>query len=108
MYRRDVPERVPDTDEIDLDRTATLDKHTIWERKLLDLSLRNNLINIHTKKGVLQLLGSGSEEMVAMLENGAGFHIFGIPPGWRASSVRTAFSGKSLRKTRCTHSRTRR
>ena len=82
VYRRDVPERVPDTDEIDLDRTATVDKHTIWERKLLDLSLRNNLINIHTKKGVLQLLGSGSEEMVAMLENGAGFHIFGILPGW--------------------------
>ena len=82
VYRPAVPERVPDMDEIDLDRPVTVDKHTIWERKLLDLSLRNNLINLHAKKGVLQLLGCGSEEMVGMLENGAGFHIFGIPQGW--------------------------
>ena len=82
VYRPDVPERIPESDEIDLDRSVTVDKHTIWERKLLDLSLRNNLINVHPKKGVLQLLGCGSEEMVGMLENGTGFHIFGIPQGW--------------------------
>ena len=82
VYKRDVPERIRETDEIDLDRPAAVDKHTIWERKLLDLSLRNNLINIHAKKGVIQLIGVGLEEMVDMMEDGAGFHIFGLPPGW--------------------------
>jgi len=79
---RDVPGRIAETDRIDLDRPATVDKHTIWERKLLDLSLRNNLVNIHVKKGAIQLIGAGSDKAVAMLEDGAGFSIFGIPPGW--------------------------
>ena len=82
IYGHDIPERVDDTDEIDLDRPAKVDKHTIWERKLLDLTLRNNLINIHSKKGVLQLIGARTEDAVAMLEDGIGFNIFGIPPGW--------------------------
>ena len=82
VYRHDLPERIGETDEIDIDRPAKVDKHTIWERKLLDLSLRNNLINIHEKKGVLQLIGSGSEVAVGMLEDGVGFNIFGMPLGW--------------------------
>lgn len=76
------PERVGETDDIDLDRPAKVDKHTIWERKLLDLTLRNNLINIHSKKGVLQLIGAGTEDALKMLEDGEGFHIYGIPQGW--------------------------
>lgn len=82
VFRRDVPESIRETDEIDLDRPAAVDKHTIWERKLLDLSLKNNLINIHAKKGVLQLMGVGLEELVDMMEDGVGFQIFGMPPGW--------------------------
>ena len=78
----EVPERIGEADEIDLERPAVVDKHTIWERKLLDLSLRNNLVGIRTKKGILQLAGSGSEAAVAMLEDGAAFSVFGIPPGW--------------------------
>ena len=81
-YHNDIPGRIKDVDEIDIDRPAKVDKHTIWERKLLDLSLRNNLINIHAKKGALQLIGAVTEETVKMLEDGIGFNIFGIPPGW--------------------------
>lgn len=82
VYRNAAPERIEETDEIDIERPARVDKHTIWERKLLDLSLRNNLINIHLKKSVLQLIGAGSMEAVKMLEDGVGFNIFGIPLGW--------------------------
>lgn len=78
----DIPERVGEADDIDIDRPAKVDKHTIWERKLLDLTLRNNLIGIHSKKGVLQLIGAGTDEALKMLEDGEGFNIFGIPPGW--------------------------
>ena len=84
------PKRITDTDSFDIDLPAKVDKHTIWERKLLDLSLRNNLINIHQKKDVLQLIGSGSEVAVGMLEDGVGFNIFGIPLGWVG---RTRFNG---------------
>ena len=78
----DIPERMVEADDIDLDRPAKVGRHTIWERKLLDLTLRNNLINIHSKKGVLQLIGACTEEALRMLEDGEGFNIFGIPPGW--------------------------
>ena len=79
---RNIPQPVREADEIELDRPARVDKHTIWERKLLDLSLRNNLVNIHGRKGVLQLIDAGLEDTVGMLEDGAGFNIFGIPQGW--------------------------
>ena len=82
VWSHGMPSPVAEPEVIDLDRPAKVDKHTIWERKLLDLSLRNNLINIHVKKGALQLVGSVPEELVSMLEDGAGFNLFGIPPGW--------------------------
>ena len=78
----DIPGRMEEADDINLDRPAKVGKYTIWERKLLDLTLRNNLINIHSKKGVLQLIGAGTEEALKMLEDGEGFNIFGIPQGW--------------------------
>ena len=77
-----IPDRIVEADDINLNRPAKVGKHTIWERKLLDLTLRNNLINIHSKKGVLQLIGAGTEESLKLLEEGEGFNIFGIPPGW--------------------------
>ena len=77
-----IPGRIEETDDIDPDRPALVDKHTIWERKLLDLSSRNDLVNIHSKTGILQLCGASSEVAVSMLEDGAGFNVFGIPPGW--------------------------
>ena len=39
------PEALPDRDVIDLDRKSPVDRKTIWERKLLDLSVRNRLLN---------------------------------------------------------------
>ena len=82
VWKRGIPSPISEPEDVDLDRPARVDKHTIWERKLLDLSLRNNLINIHPKKGTLQLMGAGLEDAVRMLEDGAGFHIFGAPTGW--------------------------
>ncbi|MBP5303084.1 MAG: DUF4011 domain-containing protein [Bacteroidales bacterium] len=82
VYKPDIPDKLDETDEIDIDGPARVDKHTIWERKLLDLSLRNNLVNLHVKKAAIQLIGSMTEDAVEMLENGAAFNIFGIPQGW--------------------------
>ena len=74
------PERVGDTDDIDINGVPKVDKHTIWERKLLDLTLRNNLINIHTKRGAVQLMGTEPDTTVDLLESGVEFNLFGMPP----------------------------
>lgn len=37
---------LPDADEINLDKPSSVDRKTIWERKLLDLSVRNRLLNV--------------------------------------------------------------
>ena len=96
VYKNEVPEKVGDTDVIDLDRPAKVDKHTIWERKLLDLSLRNNLVNIHGKKGPLQLAGAGMEDAVKMLEDGVGFNIYGIPQGWAGELLPGGIFGETV------------
>ena len=82
IYDGGIPARIDEADSIDVDKPAKVDRHIIWERKLLDLSLRNNLVNIHTKKGSIQLAGAGAEMVVEMLEDGIGFKLFGIPTGW--------------------------
>ena len=45
------PEEIPEDDDIDITAAARVDKRTIWERKLLDLSLRNELVNLHRGVG---------------------------------------------------------
>ncbi|MBQ3882696.1 MAG: DUF4011 domain-containing protein, partial [Bacteroidales bacterium] len=82
VYGKGIPGRIDRSDVIDLDSPAKVDKHTIWERKLLDLTLRNNLINIHTKKGALQIVGTAPEHTVSRLEDGSSFQVFGVPQGW--------------------------
>jgi len=77
-----VPGRLGSTDDIDINKPVRVDKHTIWERKLLDLSLRNDLINIHPKDGIIQLASAASENVAAILEDGASFDVYGIPSGW--------------------------
>lgn len=85
VWKHGQPAPLGEPEDVDLTRPAKVDKHTIWERKLLDLTLRNSLINIHPKKGTLQLIGAGSETALAMLEDGLGFNIFGVPDGWSGS-----------------------
>lgn len=42
--------------DLELTDTSNLTKQKIWERKLLDLSLRNNLLNLRFTKSMLQLV----------------------------------------------------
>lgn len=75
------PESLPSTDWIDLSVPPVVDKQTIWERKLLDLTLRNNLLNIHPRS-ILQLMDPDSCALVSMLENGRSMSVSGCPDGW--------------------------
>lgn len=74
----------------ELGRTTTVNevdhidvgKQTIWERKLLDLSLRNNLLNTRITKNTLQLISVNVNSLEDALAAGAEFRIMPKPNDW--------------------------
>ena len=60
-------------DDLDLGESQNLTKQKIWERKLLDLSLRNNLLNIRFTKSMLQLVDLNINLLEDHLANGKSF-----------------------------------
>lgn len=57
-------------------------KQLLWERKLLDLSLRNNLLNIRITKNTLQLISASLNLFEDALANGDEFRILHKPTDW--------------------------
>lgn len=57
-------------------------KQTIWERKLLDLSLRNQLLNTRMTKSTLQLMTVNIGELEDALADGNEFQILPRPTDW--------------------------
>ena len=56
-----------------------LTKIKIWERKLLDFSLRNALLNFRVTKSSLQLMTADPGQLEDMLASGKDFHIIEAP-----------------------------
>ena len=54
-------------------------KQKIWERKLLDLSLRNNLLNLHITRNMFQLVDIDISNLEDTLSNGKSFSIMPNP-----------------------------
>lgn len=54
-------------------------KQKIWERKLLDLSLRNNLLNLHMTRNMLQLVDIDISHLEDTLSEGKSFSILPNP-----------------------------
>lgn len=65
-----------ETDKIEVN------KQRIWERKLLDLSLRNSLLNIRITKNTLQLISVQANELEDALADGAEFQVLSKPKDW--------------------------
>jgi very-short-patch-repair endonuclease len=57
-------------------------KQLMWERKLLDLSLRNNLLNIRITKNALQIISADLHGIEDALADGAEFRILPRPTDW--------------------------
>ena len=57
-------------------------RQQIWERKLLDLSLRNNLLNMRVTSQTLQLLTPQLTELEDMFSDGAEFTLLPRPADW--------------------------
>lgn len=66
-----------------------LSRIQIWERKLLDFSLRNTLLNFRVTKKALQLMTSNLAELEDRLSDNEDFRIMEAPSEW-SKSVRDA------------------
>ena len=67
-------------DESEEDTPVT--RKTRWERKLLDLGLRNSLINLRLSKTLIPLLASSVDDLEDSLADGDDFKIMPRPSDW--------------------------
>ena len=77
--RSDRPDEIADMDEVNLDRRTVIDKKGIWERKLLDLSLRNRLLNFRATPGYTQFANPDPVMLSDALEGCTSLRMSGMP-----------------------------
>lgn len=56
-----------------------------WERKLLDLGLRNNLINLRYSKTIVPILSSSLDDLEDALSTGSEFTVLPRPADWQST-----------------------
>lgn len=66
---------------------AKMSKQKIWERKLLDLSLRNSLLNLRVTQSTIQLLSVNLGGFEDALADAAEFQVLPKPDGWNNPDV---------------------
>lgn len=76
------PENINPYDLSGIQTAAVLTKQMIWERKLLDLSLRNNLLDIRITKNTLQLISTDLHLLEDALADGHEFRVLAKPTDW--------------------------
>ena len=67
------PESIVGTRKLSLDGKATKNKQ--WERRLLDLSLKNSLLNFHPEKNALHILSANINDTYESLAAGGDFAV---------------------------------
>lgn len=77
--------------------SESVPKQKKWERKLLDLTLRNNLINLKLNKSVIPLMCHDIRELEDKISQGESFEVLSIPPEW--SELINSNREESLKKS---------
>ncbi len=84
-----------DDDEYDLSQGPSpegfISKKTQWERKLLDLGLRNPLINMHFSKTLTPIVISSLDDLESALSEGRSFSVLPKPAEWEIRSEDISF-----------------
>lgn len=62
-------------------------KQKVWERKLLDLSLRNNLLNVRQTRSLIPLMSAKLHLLEDALADGKDFVLMPRPSDWRPAEV---------------------
>ena len=80
-----IPENIINGEKPDFIESKQLPKQKLWERKLLDLSLRNNLLNLRLTQSTIQLLSISLNTFEDALANGDEFQVLARPDEWSNS-----------------------
>ncbi len=70
---------------------AKFSKIEMWERKLLDLGLRNTLINMRLSRTVIPILTDTAASIEDLLADGEDFSVFPKPEDWHRSTENLTF-----------------
>lgn len=85
------PEQFVGKINVDTSGAKEVSKKSMWERKLLDLSLRNTLINMRLTKSIIPLFTSSLDELEDALSDGSDFAIFPRPSDWQIPASKLDF-----------------
>lgn len=76
------PDSIIDGGKIEGTESNKFTKQKLWERKLLDLSLRNNLLNLRINQSTIQLFSINLGKFEDALADGDEFQVLTKPDGW--------------------------
>lgn len=76
------PQEIDITPIDKLNTQTAVTKQQIWERKLLDLGLRNNLLNTRISKKTIQLISVDIGHLEDALADGDEFQLASVPKDW--------------------------
>ena len=78
-----LPEEISIGERLAYSEKIEVSKQRLWERKLLDLTLRNSLLNIRITKSVIQFITVNCAKFEDALANGEEFQILAKPSDWQ-------------------------
>ena len=81
------PEKRPDVILVDETVPESIGRVALWQRRLLDLSLRNTLLNLRVTKSVIPLLSDQLELLEDSLSDGEEYGVRPCPAELRASEI---------------------
>jgi len=73
------PDKIIDEGNIEITESSQFTKQKLWERKLLDLSLRNNLLNLRITQSTIQLFSVNLSSFEDALADGDEFQVLTKP-----------------------------
>lgn len=92
------PEKLSDYTILSDVEEIKVSKQRLWERKLLDLTLRNNLLNFRVTKSALQFISINLSSLEDALSDGAEFQVLPKPNDWD-NPLRSAGIYQSVNKS---------
>ena len=92
-----VPEEIFSDSNLD-QKEKEFSKQQLWERKLLDLSLRNNLLNTRITRSTIQLISVSLNKLEDALAAGDEFQLLPKPTDWE-NPLRMAGVYQALNQT---------
>lgn len=77
-----LPSEVDTSDDLTYADKIKVSRQLLWERKLLDLTLRNNLLNIRVTKSIIQFITINPASLEDAFANGEEFQVLKKPVDW--------------------------